>query len=289
MPRTTNPSPSDQLLAADRLEPFEAGRRHRPGVTAVLRLDRDCAHLPQALAPLLRAVEKVIVVDHRTAPGQVDVVRDVAADLQLGHRVQVLGYPFPLSPPGRPHLETRPDSVHSLVHFHNWVFSHVRTSFAIRWEPSLVLTPDGEALLAAFNWQVGHHRVNLRLPKHPLYVESPTVAYLDLAWANVQQRGHPAAAGFAYVKGFEREVLQHPAHTRNYGFPRGSALEVRALDEAGMPAGRGDALSAWTRYDLDTVTAIRDGRWQSRRDLHRLEVPSGSDAVTHASNYLAGL
>lgn len=295
-----SPAPTDsrgERLDSFRLDPFGASRHRAPGVTAVVRLDGVSSALDHGLPPLLRAVDKVIVVAQQTATGHAhhqaaDRARDIAATLGLTDRLTVLDYPFELSPPGPTHLTTPPDSVHSLVHFHNWAFSHVRTTYALRWDPSLVLTPGGEALVEDFGWQVGHHHVALRLPRHPLYVESDRVAYLDLAWANVEHRGHPAASGYSYVKGFERELLRFPEHTRAFQLPSGSCLLLRRLDDATTtipgPGAPASPEARRERYDADTVRAIRTGRWQERRALHRLEVPPGTHVVDHAAAYWSG-
>lgn len=288
------PTDSRDRLSAFRLDPFGSTRDQALGVTAVLGPDPVATDLDHCLPPLLRAVETVMVVDHPTAEGRTgaaDRARSVAADLGLAHRLRVLDYPFELSPPGRAHLDTPPDSVHSLVHFHNWAFSHVRTTYALRWDDSLVLTPGGEALLADFSWQVGRLDVTLRLPRHPLYVESDRVAYLDLARADDVQRGHPVASGYSYVKGFDRAMLRLPEHAGAHTLPAGSCLLLRHLD-AGPPAapaptaGRSAPSSPDARrerHEADTVRAILSGRWRERPDLHRLEAPAGTHVVDHAA------
>lgn len=283
-----------ERLEAFRLDPFGGSRHQTLGVSAVLPLGSDAPFLERCLTPLLRTVERVIVVDHRTTaersvPGEAARAVSIASALGLADRLGTVDYPFELSPPGRDHLRTAPDSVHSLVHFHNWAFSHVRTTYAIRWDASLALTPSGESLLAALNWQVGHHHVALRLPRHPLYVESDRVAYLDLAWPNVEHRGHPVIPGFSYVKGFDRALLRLPEHTRSYGLPHGSCLMLRDLsappEPTTAPDGPSSAETRRERYEADTIRAIRAGRWEERRDLHRIEAPAGTHVIDHAATY----
>lgn len=280
------------LLAPFRLEPFGETRGRTPGVTAVLRLEQASA-LPHSLPPLLRAASRVIAVDHRTDPGARATAISLAADLGCPERLRVLDHPFRLAPPGRAHLDTPPDDARSRVHFHNWAFSHVRTTYALRWDSRLVLTPGGEALLVDFDWQVGHHQVAFRLPRHPLYVESDRVGYLDLAWANVDQCGHPVAPGYSYVKGFDREVLRLPRSVRHHSLPLGSCLLLRDLDDATEPAAAAGPTVPTSpearreRYEADTVRAILVGRWQERPALHRLEAPAGTHVVDHASTYWA--
>ena len=279
-----------------RVEPFGSSRHRTLGITALLPLGGSAIGLHRCLPALLRAVEQVIVVDCRRAaepsdPGAVEEARTIAQDLGLAHRLHVLDYPYEVSPPGTAHLDTPPDSVLSLVHFHNWAFSHVRTTYALRWDASLVLTPPGEGLLSDFNWQVGHHQVTLRMPRHPLYVESDRVAYLDLAWANVDQCGHPVAPGYSYVKGFDREVLRLPHSVRHHPLPLGSCLLLRDIGEPTeppSPASRTSPSSAEARrerYEADTLRSILAGRWRERPALHRLESPSGVHVVDHAATY----
>jgi len=283
-------------LSAFSLDPFGSRRQQALGLTAVV-LDPVATDLDRCLPPLLRAVEKVIVVDHPSASGGTGVAeraRSVADHLGLSHRLQVLDYPFELSPPGRAHLGTPPDSVHSLVHFHNWVFSHVRTTYALRWDDSLVLTPAGEALLAQFNWQVGYLDVTLRLRRHPLYVESDRVAYLDLDGTDAPRLGHPAAPGYSYVKGFDRALLRLPPHTDNHTLPTGSCLLLRDLASAppaaapDPPSGRPHASTPDARRErreARTIRAILSGRWRERPQLHRLEAPPGTHVVDHAATW----
>ena len=53
---------------------------------------------------------------------------------RAAERLEVRSYPFAVARCGEEHLGTSPDSVHSLVYFYNWSFSHVRTGYALKCE-----------------------------------------------------------------------------------------------------------------------------------------------------------
>jgi glycosyltransferase involved in cell wall biosynthesis len=290
---TTSPLTDDTLGTRDSLprfgtSPFGEHPHHlRRGVTAVLRVKDEARSLPHSLPPLLRAVDAVILVDNRSTDGTTDVARAIAADLGRDDALRVLDYPFAISRCGPEHLMTPPDSVHSLVYFNNWAFSHVRTSYAVKWDGDMVLTTEGEGLLADFCWQVGRQRVNLRLPRHALYVESDRVAYLDLGLHNVEHYGHPILPSYSYVKAFEWEMLKFPPTSHNYTLPAGSCLELKHLDS--------DEFGHWTdpsafatsprtrrkRREYDIFQAIHAGNWRERDSLHRIEAPAGTHIVDH--------
>lgn len=289
MPETSTSMDSrPDLLAPFRLTPFGPSHHHPPGVTAVIRLGPDPAWLAHSLPPLLRSVDRVILVD-RGPDATRESALAMADGLGLSPRLHVLDYPFELSSPGHDHLSTPPDSVHSRVHFHNWAFSHVRTTYALRWDPRLVLTSEGETLLSSFNWQVGRHHVILELPQHPLYVESDRVAYLDLTSPTIEDLGHPVDPRYSYVKGFERELLRFPDGVRTYVLPHGSCLALRNLtgvdsSDAGAACVT-PAQARRERHQADAVAAIRAGRWAERKHLFRLEAPSDTHVVDHAATY----
>lgn len=292
MPRSatsTQPGPSEQHpLAPFGVTPFGTPhRRLRRGVTTVLRVKDEAISLTRALPPLLRATEAVILVDNQSTDGTPDVARRVAADLGRESRLQVLSYPFDVSRCGPDHLATPPDSVHSLAYFNNWAFSHVSTTYALKWDGDMVLTAEGEALLSDFGWQVGLRQVNLRLPRHPLYVESDRVAYLDLGLHNVEHYGHPMMTTHAYVKAFEWEFLHFPDGTPNYNLPPGVCVELKHLDT--------DEFAHWTdpsafatssrtrrkRREYAVFVALVEGRWEDLDSVHRIESPPGVHVVDH--------
>ncbi len=62
----------------------------------------------------------------------------------------------------------RPDSVHSLTHFYNWSFAHVRTTYSMKWDGDMVLTPEGVGVLQRPVWQLSARARWWRCPRHPL-------------------------------------------------------------------------------------------------------------------------
>ena len=98
-----------------------------PGFTAVVRAKNEADPLPWVLPPLLRAVERIVLVDNGSTDGTPEVARRVAEECGAAERLEVHSYPFSVARCGEEHLGTPPESVHSLVYFYNWSFSQVRT------------------------------------------------------------------------------------------------------------------------------------------------------------------
>jgi hypothetical protein len=268
--------------------PF-GGRDLKRGVTAVVRVKNEARKLRFSLPALIRSTDAVILVDNQSSDGTAETARSIASALGLSDRLRILDYPYALSRCGPEHLATPPDSVHSLVYFNNWAFSHVRTTYALKWDGDMALTAEGAAQVRDFCWQVGNTRVNLLLPRHPLYIESEQVGYLDLGLHNVEHYGHPILSGYCYVKAFEWESLRVPPGSRNFTLPAGSCLELKHLDE--------DEFSHWTdhqafatsfrtrrkRRDFATFRAINAGRWDACDRVFRIEAPAGVHIVDHVA------
>ena len=94
--------------------------RLETGFTAVVRVKNEASSIPFVLPPLLRAAERVILVDNDSSDGTPSLALDVAAKSGAAHRFEVLNYPFSVSRCGPEHLATAADSVHSLTYFYNW-------------------------------------------------------------------------------------------------------------------------------------------------------------------------
>ena len=189
--------------------PWRQGRL-TPGMTTVLRVKNEARSLPWALPGLLRATDAVVLVDNGSDDGTPDVAKAVADQLGLAGKLQVRSYPFRVSRCGPEHLATPVDSVHSLAFFYNWSFSHVRTTYSMKWDGDMVLTEDGERLLADLSWMVPGREIILTVPRHSLYVADDSLAYLDLGLRNAEPYGYPMGEDYVHVKAFEWELRLFP-------------------------------------------------------------------------------
>ncbi len=173
----------------------------RPGFTAVLRVKDEARNLPFVLPPLLRSLTQVLVVDNGSSDGTPDVARRVAAEAGASDRLEVISYPFQVSRCGPEHLQTPADSVHSLTYFYNWAFSHVDTTYSLKWDGDMLLTEEGERAFTDLAWQLEGADVVLRVPRYGLYVLSDEKAWVDTdlqksrALGVAQQRRVPLRKG----------------------------------------------------------------------------------------------
>ena len=208
------------------------------GTTVVLRVKNEARSLPFVLPGLLRATQAVVLVDNESDDGTPDVARRVADELGMSDRLLVTSYPFRVSRCGPEHLYTDPDSVHSLTYFYNWSFTHVHTSYSMKWDGDMVLTEDGQALLGDLSWQLPGKDVVLYVPRHSLYIASDSLAYLDLGLHNAEPFGYPMGEDYKHVKAFEWELRVYPNHARGVRLPEGSSIELKWLDS--------DEFAHWT-------------------------------------------
>lgn len=269
--------------------PWTRGRM-RPGTTAVLRVKDEARNLPWVLPPLLRVCESLVLVDNGSTDGTPDVARRVATENGAADKLRVHDYPFTVSRCGPEHLHTPAESVRSLVYFYNWAFSHVQTTYSLKWDGDMVLTEDGEKLLGDLAWQLPGQNAVLRLHRHSLYVESDRVAYLDLGLRNIEPYGYPMHPSYPHVKAFEWEMRAHSDDLVPVTMPEGTCLELKHLDSdefAHWTAPESFAESARTerkRREWELFAALQEGRWADREGIHRIEAPEGThviDYVTH--------
>ncbi len=181
-----------------------------PGFTAVLRVKDEARNLPFVLPPLLRSVTRVLVVDNGSSDGTPDVARSVAAQLGAADRLDVVTYPFAVSRCGTEHLNTPADSVHSLTYFYNWAFSQVRTAYSLKWDGDMLLTEEGERILADLSWQLEGESLVVKVPRYGLYVAPSGEGWVDSALDNREPWGWPNRGGFRFGKGFEWEIQLFP-------------------------------------------------------------------------------
>jgi len=238
----------------------------RRGSTAVVRVKNEAANLPFALPPLLRATDRVLVVDNLSTDGTPEVAAETAARAGLADRLTVLSYPYEVARAGAEHLAQHERSVHSLVYFYNWCFAQVATTYSWKWDGDMVLTREGELSLRDLGRQVGREPAVVRLPRHGLYLDDDRHGYVDLGWRNREEWGFPTGPDFVYGKAFEWEIRRTPPRVRRVVLPDLLCVELKHL--------HGDEFAHWTdpesfatswrnqrkRREWELFHALRDGR-----------------------------
>ena len=241
-----------------------------PGFTAVVRIKDEARSLPWVLPPLLRAVRRVVVIDNGSTDGSGDVARSVADELGAGARLDVLQYPFSIARCGREHLETPADSVHSLTYFYNWSFSHVRTTYALKWDGDMVLTDSLVDIFRDLAWQLEACEVVVRIPRYPLYVADDRRAFLDTGIRNAEPWAWPNRPGYGFAKGMEWELSLSPAGVETLVLPAWSCIELKHLD--------GEEFAHWSDNDFGARARTRR-KWREWNSFHALaaqeEPPDG--------------
>lgn len=234
-----------------------AGEQRSSGFTAVMRVKNEARNLPWVLPGLLRAVERVVLIDNGSDDGTADVAERVATELELTDRLDVLSYPFAVARCGSEHLGTPPDSLHSLTYYYNWAFSQVGTRYAMKWDGDMVLTEEGEQIVRDLAWQLEATEVVLPILRVPVYVESADVAWVDVGVSGYfEPCGWPNTREYRFIKGFEWEVPVRPDNVPTRMLPSYTCFELKWLDS--------DEFSNWTGDDF--ITSQRSSRKQ--RDYH---------------------
>ena len=262
------------------------------GFTAVLRVKDEARSIPWVLPPILRSVERAVVVDNGSTDGTPEVARRAAEGAGLGERLEVLSYPFPVSRCGPEHLATPPDSVRSLTYFYNWSFSHVRTRYALKWDGDMVLTPQGERVLRDLAWQLEGVEAILRMRRAAVYVESASVAYVDLAYSHGELWGWPNTPNQTFIKCFDWEFIQ-PFADHLIELPDVMCFELKWLDadefahwsNTGFDKAN---LNARKRRDLKIFRALHEG-FSLPDNVVRVESPEGVHVVEHLRQVYAVL
>jgi hypothetical protein len=246
----------------------------RPGFTAVVRVKNEARPLPWVLPPLLRAVSRVVVIDNGSTDGTAEVARQVAAEAGMADRLDVHSYPFPVARCGEEHLGTPGGSVHSLAYFYNWSFSHVRTSYALKWDGDMVLADGAVGVLRDLAWQLEASEAVIRMPRYPLYVVDERRAFLDLGMANCEAWAWPNRPGYSFVKAMEWEQPVLPPTVQRIVLPDWSCVELKHLDA--------DEFGHWSDTDFDQSERTRRKRreWEVFQTLAEGgEAPSDVVAV----------
>lgn len=260
-----------------------------PGLTCVFRVKDEARNLPWVLPPMLDAVSHVVLVDNLSTDGTPDVGLRVAEDCGAADRYTATSYPWRVSRAGAEHLATPPDSVHSLTHFYNWSFSHVRTTYSMKWDGDMVLTPEGVGVLRDLAWQLQGTGAVVAIPRHPLSIVDERVAWLDLGFRFLEPWIYPMGPDFTFVKAFEWEVREFPSSSERIVAPEGLVVELKWVDA--------DEFSHWTsvedfensrvprkRREWEVFTALAQGRGDEVEGLVRIEAPPGVHVVDHVVN-----
>jgi hypothetical protein len=207
-----------------------------PGLAAIVRVRNEARALPWALPPLLRAADRVTVVDNGSTDGTARVARE------LGD-VEVVSYPFAVARCGAEHLSTPETSVHSLAYFYNWAFAHARTSYVLKWDGDMVLSDLAVQALRDLAWQLEAAELVVRVPRLGLYVESDRLAYVDTALRNCEPWAWPNRSGYRFTKALEWELPMFPAGIETVTLPEFSCVELKFLDA--------DEFVHWSPTDFD--------------------------------------
>jgi glycosyltransferase involved in cell wall biosynthesis len=235
------------MVNVEGLHDYDIGGRPTPnalkrGLTAVLRVKNEAHNLPFVLPPLFRSVAHVIIADNGSTDGTSGVARDLARDHGAGN-LEVLHYPFEIARCGSEHLATPPDSVRSLVYFYNWAFSHVRTTYAVKWDGDMVLSQEGEQIFRDLEWQLEYETLRVRMMAIPLYMESPTSAWADVGMRHFETYAWPNLPDYFYGKFLEWELLRFPIDAPKLVLPVGVCLEIKRLET--------DEFSHWSTLMFD--------------------------------------
>lgn len=256
-----------------------------PGFTAVVRVRDEARCLPHVLPALLRAVDRVVLVDNGSVDGTPDVARAAAAAAGLGDRLDVHSYPFAVARCGDEHLRTPAASVHSLVHFYNWSFSLARTGYVLKWDGDMVLTDLGVAALRDLAWQLEAAEMVVKVPRMPLYVLDERTAFVDVGLRNCEPWGWPNRPGYRFVKAMDWELPLWGGSPGKILLPDWCCVELKYLDA--------DEFAHWSHTDFEASERqhrkLRE--WQVFRalqagatpppDVHRIDAPPGVHVIDH--------
>jgi hypothetical protein len=259
------------------------------GLTCVFRVKNEARNLPWVLPPMFEAVQHVVLVDNGSDDGTLEVARATAEKVGALDRFTATTYPFQVSRAGTEHLATPPDSVRSLTHFYNWSFSHVRTNYSMKWDGDMVLTREGVGMLADLSWQLEDSNAVVAFPRHPLTIESDSVAWIDLGFRFLEPWVYPMGPEFTFVKAFEWEVREFPSSSERIIAPEGMVIELKWLDT--------NEFAHWTstddfessraprkRREWEVYSALSEGRGEDVEGLHRIEAPPGVHVIDHVTS-----
>jgi glycosyltransferase involved in cell wall biosynthesis len=248
-----------------------------PGLTAVVRAKNEARALAWTLPPLLRAVERVTLIDNGSTDGTAAVAREIGAG--------VTSYPFAVARCGAEHLATPENSVHSLAYFYNWSFAQARTRYVLKWDADMVLSDLAVQALRDLAWQLEAADVVVRVPRLALYVADDRLAYVDTALRNCEPWAWPNRAGFRFAKALEWELPMFPPGIESVTLPEFSCVELKFLD--------GDEFGHWSPTDF--AASPRTARKRREQAVFRalaagepppegvvaVEAPEGTHVIDH--------
>ncbi|QBX55503.1 hypothetical protein EXE58_08590 [Nocardioides seonyuensis] len=271
--------------------PWSGGSREAltPGLTCVFRVRNEARNLPWVLPPILAAVDHVLLVDNLSDDDTADVARRVADECGAGDRLTVLDYPHQVARAGGEHLATPATSVHSLTHFYNWCFSHVRTTYSMKWDGDMVLTPEGSGILRDLSWQLQAAQVVVAMPRHPLTVVDESTGWLDLSLRFLEPWVYPMGPQSTFVKAFDWELREQPPGVERLVLQQGLCVEVKWLDADEYAHWRKDGVDFTnTRLyrklrEFEVDEAIRNGRAEELGGLVKVTAPAGVHVIDHVS------
>ena len=200
------------------------------------------------------------------------------------HRAQL---PAPVARAGGEHLATPATSVHSLTHFYNWCFSHVRTSYSMKWDGDMVLTPEGAGILRDLSWQLEStpdDRGDAAAPADRGGRVGP--AGSTCRCASSSRGSIPMGPDFTFVKAFDWELREYPAGVERLVLQQGLCVEVKWLDADEYAHWRTEGVDfTHTRLyrklrEFEVDEAIRSGRAEELGGLVRVDAPPASTSST---------
>ena len=269
--------------------PWTSGERLEPGLTCVFRVRNEARNLPWVLPPIFSAVDHVLLVDNGSDDDTAGVAQRVAEQCGAADRLTVLDYPHAVARAGGEHLATPATSVHSLTHFYNWCFSHVRTTYSMKWDGDMVLTPEGAGILRDLSWQLQSTRAIVAMPRHPLTVVDESTGWLDLSLRFLEPWVYPMGPDTTFVKAFDWELREQPPGIERIVLQQGLVVEVKWLDA--------DEYAHWRRDGVDFTNtrlyrklrefevdeAIRNGTPEELGGLVKVTAPPGVHVIDHVS------